>query len=77
MTLSVEADLDAILPRRAQAVLFDVDGTLVDSNSQRVRSWQAACREHGLDISREKYMQVCSWLGTGSSSLSRPPGAQP
>jgi beta-phosphoglucomutase-like phosphatase (HAD superfamily) len=33
-----------------EAVIFDVDGTLVDSVDQHARSWQDAFRDFGLDL---------------------------
>lgn len=33
-----------------EAVLFDMDGTLVDSDAAVVRSWQAWAREYGVDV---------------------------
>jgi HAD superfamily hydrolase (TIGR01549 family) len=32
------------------AVLFDIDGTLVDSNEQHVQAWAAAFKRHGYEI---------------------------
>ncbi|MBC2642607.1 MULTISPECIES: HAD family hydrolase [unclassified Rhodococcus (in: high G+C Gram-positive bacteria)] len=37
-------------PSSARAALFDVDGTLVDSNYLHVRAWQRAFREIGHDV---------------------------
>ena len=33
-----------------RAVLFDVDGTLIDSNDQHARAWDAALAKHGHDV---------------------------
>lgn len=63
MPLRLDQDMDLILPRDAMAVIFDVDGTLLDTNEQRTRSWQRACERHGLEISKEKYMQVSACSG--------------
>ncbi|MFC9556706.1 HAD family hydrolase [Rhodococcus sp. NPDC056960] len=37
-------------PTSARAALFDVDGTLVDTNYLHVRAWQRAFREIGHDV---------------------------
>jgi mannitol-1-/sugar-/sorbitol-6-phosphatase len=34
------------------AVLFDMDGTIVDSNACVVRQWQRWAKRHGLDVDR-------------------------
>jgi HAD superfamily hydrolase (TIGR01509 family) len=36
--------------QRYTAVLFDVDGTLVDSNDAHARAWVAAFAEHGITV---------------------------
>ena len=33
-----------------QAVIFDVDGTLVDSNNAHARAWEEAFRDLGLPV---------------------------
>jgi membrane protein len=35
------------------AVFFDIDGTLVDSNDMHVHAWQAAFAAAGVNLSRE------------------------
>lgn len=39
-----------LLPTGVRALLFDVDGTLVDSNYLHVDAWQRAFRRCGLDV---------------------------
>jgi len=39
-----------------QAVIFDVDGVLVDSYQAHYESWQLACRESGLDMTRDQFV---------------------
>lgn len=34
----------------ARALLFDMDGTLIDSRAQVERTWSAWCARHGLDL---------------------------
>jgi HAD superfamily hydrolase (TIGR01549 family) len=43
-----------ILARR-KALIFDVDGTLVDSNELHVESWDRAFRHFGKSFSRDRY----------------------
>lgn len=37
---------------RPAAVLFDMDGTLVDSDAAVERAWRAWARDHGVDVAR-------------------------
>ncbi|MDT5096375.1 MAG: mannitol-/sugar-/sorbitol-6-phosphatase [Mycobacterium sp.] len=41
----------------ARAILFDIDGTLVDSSPVVERSWRAWAREYGVDA--EEVLRVC------------------
>jgi HAD superfamily hydrolase (TIGR01509 family) len=45
----VPPSLDRALPR-VEAVLFDVDGTLVDSNDAHAHAWVEAFGEHGVTV---------------------------
>jgi HAD superfamily hydrolase (TIGR01509 family) len=36
------------------AIIFDLDGTLVDTVGARIDAWQAAFAERGLDVARER-----------------------
>jgi phosphoglycolate phosphatase-like HAD superfamily hydrolase len=49
-----------------RAVLFDVDGTLVDSNDQHARSWVDAFREAGYDVPFERVRPL---IGMGGDRL--------
>jgi sugar-phosphatase len=40
-----------------QAILFDIDGTLVDSTGAVIRTWRAWAASHGLEL--ERILQVC------------------
>lgn len=51
---------------RVRAVLFDVDGTLLDSNDAHARSWLDALRGHGKDVPLEL---VRSKIGMGGDKL--------
>ena len=49
-----------------QAVIFDIDGTLVDSNDYHIWAWQHAFREHGHDISPAR---IHTQIGKGGDLL--------
>ena len=60
----------------ARAVLWDLDGTLVDSAELHWISWRDALAAEGLDITREQFLEsfgqkndriLPRWLGTGAS----------
>jgi HAD superfamily hydrolase (TIGR01509 family) len=48
------------------AVLFDVDGTLVDSNDAHARAWVAAFAEHGITVD---LAQARKCIGMGGDKL--------
>jgi len=49
-----------------KAVIFDVDGTLVDSNHLHVMSWQEAFREFGVEVPAEQFAKQ---IGKGGDQL--------
>lgn len=49
-----------------RAVLFDVDGTLVDSNDAHARAWVQAFAEHGIAVD---YPHVRRCIGMGGDKL--------
>jgi HAD superfamily hydrolase (TIGR01509 family) len=49
-----------------EAVLFDVDGTLIDSNDQHARAWVAALAEHGHTVSFERVRPL---IGMGGDKV--------
>ena len=49
-----------------RAVIFDVDGTLVDSNDLHARAWQEAFAHFGIDM---PFDRVRSQIGKGSDQL--------
>jgi len=51
---------------RVRAVLFDVDGTLLDSNDAHARSWLDALRGHGKDLPLDL---VRAKIGMGGDKL--------
>jgi phosphoglycolate phosphatase-like HAD superfamily hydrolase len=48
------------------AVLFDVDGTLVDSNDAHAHAWVAAFAAHGITV---EFMQARRCIGMGGDKL--------
>ena len=51
---------------RVRAVLFDVDGTLVDTNQLHVAAWQQAFRHFGHDVSAA---DIAGQVGKGGDNL--------
>lgn len=51
---------------RVRAVLLDVDGTLIDSNSAHAAAWSETLREFGYDISIERVQPL---IGMGGDQL--------
>ena len=49
-----------------RAIIFDIDGTLVDSNESHVEAWQAAFAAHGHDVSRDRIREE---IGKGGDKL--------
>ncbi len=49
-----------------RAVLFDIDGTLVDSNDAHAHAWVEAFAEHGITV---EYGQVRRRIGMGGDKL--------
>jgi len=52
--------------RAFEAVLFDVDGTLIDSNGAHAVAWATALREHGISISA---IEIRPLIGMGADKL--------
>jgi HAD superfamily hydrolase (TIGR01509 family) len=53
-------------PTTARGVIFDVDGTLVNSNEGHARAWHRALREHGFEV---PLVTVQNAIGMGSDKL--------
>ena len=49
-----------------QAILFDIDGTLIDSNDAHIEAWLEAFRSAGLDFTRD---QIHEQIGKGGDNL--------
>src|SRR3954468_6134421 len=49
-----------------RAVIFDIDGTLVDSNDLHARAWQEAFAHFGIEL---PYGRVRSQIGKGGDQL--------
>jgi beta-phosphoglucomutase len=46
------------MPMSSRAVIFDVDGVLVDSYRAHLESWVRVAREHGLEITEEQFAKT-------------------
>src|SRR4051812_35880248 len=53
---------------RIRAVLFDIDGTLLDSNDAHAHAWLDALRGHGRDV---PFDLVRSKIGMGGDKMLR------
>jgi len=51
---------------RVRAALFDVDGTLIDSNAAHTESWLRALEEHGVQVDRSRLRAL---IGKGADKL--------
>ena len=49
-----------------KAVLLDIDGTLVDSNTEHAEAWAGALEEFGYDVPVE---QIRRWVGMGGDKI--------
>jgi HAD superfamily hydrolase (TIGR01509 family) len=58
--------LDALRDGAIEAVLLDIDGTLLDSNDAHAQAWSDALREAGFDIGSETVRPL---VGMGSDKL--------
>jgi beta-phosphoglucomutase family hydrolase len=53
---NVDSDLDQLLREmKTRAVIFDLDGTLIDNNSFHLISWKRYLKNMGREISEEEY----------------------
>ena len=53
---NVDTDLDQLLKEmKIRAVIFDLDGTLIDNNSFHLISWKRYLKNMGREISEEEY----------------------
>ena len=52
--------------RRVETVLFDIDGTLIDSNAAHAQSWTQALGEHGIAVDVEDIRRL---VGMGGDKL--------
>lgn len=52
----LETEVDSILKKfDVKAVIFDLDGTLLDNNEYHLKTWKHYLKEEGIDISDENY----------------------
>jgi HAD superfamily hydrolase (TIGR01509 family) len=52
--------------RRIRGVIFDIDGTLIDSNDAHARAWVDALAEYGIEVPFERARRM---IGMGSDKL--------
>jgi HAD superfamily hydrolase (TIGR01549 family) len=64
--IDVNGVIDVIDVGRIETLLFDVDGTLIDSNAAHTRAWVAALHEHGVAIRDEEVRRL---IGMGGDKL--------
>jgi HAD superfamily hydrolase (TIGR01509 family) len=49
--------------RRVEALLFDFDGTLVDTESAEYHAWEQIFREHGVELTVERWSSCIGTIG--------------
>ena len=54
--------------KRQIAVIFDMDGVIVDNDVYHFRAWEELCKKYGLDVSSE---EVKSWFGNTNAMILR------
>jgi beta-phosphoglucomutase-like phosphatase (HAD superfamily) len=47
-----------------ETVVFDVDGTLTDSNGAHARTWTQAFREQGVAVDEQTVRRLIGWEAT-------------
>ena len=53
---SLETEIDSLLKEfSVKAVIFDLDGTMLDNNEYHLKTWKHYLKEEGIDISDENY----------------------
>ena len=60
---------ESLIPENLKAVLFDMDGVIVDNNVYHRKAWQQFLHRHGFELSDEEYNRRIS--GRGNSELIR------
>jgi beta-phosphoglucomutase-like phosphatase (HAD superfamily) len=48
--------MEYLLPESVRGLVFDCDGTLLDTMSSHWASWQAACEKFGLLMTSEDFL---------------------
>ncbi len=49
--------MQALLSQPTQAIIFDMDGTMIDSMPHHASTWQDFAREHGIDMPIDELMR--------------------
>lgn len=63
---SAHADYTCIMHPSLSAFIFDLDGTLVDSNDLQIDAWVQALSDHGYKVSRDR---IAKEVGKGGDQL--------
>lgn len=53
---------------KAEALIFDLDGTLADTMPAHFKAWKKACADHGIDLQKSFFVP---YLGTAAWKLSQ------
>src|SRR5947208_832808 len=68
MSLGMRFDTRSTMPSNQdlQAVIFDIDGTLVDSNDLHIEAWREAFAHYGIALDRD---DIHTQIGKGGDQL--------
>jgi HAD superfamily hydrolase (TIGR01509 family) len=61
-------DWEAAIPERIKGLIFDCDGTIVDTMPVHYRAWREALSRHGLTFTEERFYE---WAGATSPVIVR------
>jgi beta-phosphoglucomutase-like phosphatase (HAD superfamily) len=53
------------------ALIFDMDGTMVDNMMTHHRGWQKTLKRYGLDLSLEEVVATCHWKNGSAFPLKK------
>ena len=51
------------MPQRVEAIIFDCDGVLVDTEQLKFEAWRKALAEHGIEFTLDDYMPMVGHSG--------------
>lgn len=55
--------------KKLAAVIFDMDGTLLDNNPYHLKAWQTFCENHGIILTEEEYKHQLSGKSSRDTML--------